>query len=355
MVQIGKHSGVMNCELGRGAYGMVALMGVHDEDEGVGADTIAVKAQSPTDCLAWECEILRRLENRMESNCDAYVFPRPLSFISLADGGIFSMTAGSKTGLNLVDLVNVYKLRLGEHVPEIITLHYVSRMLRHLEQLHWHGKMLVSHVACCSLTNCAVDRIVCSPHLCLFDLQHCDVKPDNFVLSSIGCEDNKFRDIEFSDLMLVDFGRAVDLEDHAGDGVEARSVMFRGDACQADMQCVAMRAGKSWSYDIDTFGVLACAHVLLYGTHINLRKGKGDRWALANSFKRYWQKEIWTNIFGTLLNLDEESGAAIGSRARSLRSLREEIDVYTEKESDKLRSFLSRQLTLLPASRDQLK
>jgi checkpoint serine/threonine-protein kinase len=174
-------------------------------------------------------------------------------------------------------------------------------------------------------------------------------------LSTLSCQDNSFHDIDFSDLMLVDFGRAVDLEDHAGDSVEARSVMFRGDACQDDMKCVAMRGGKSWSYDIDTFGVLACAHVLLYGTHIKIRKGKGgDRWTLANSFKRYWQKDIWTNVFGTLLNLDEESGAAIGSRSRSLRSLREAIDAYTDRESDRLRSFLSRQLTLLPSSRDQL-
>ena len=185
-------------------------------------------------------------------------------------------------------------------------------------------------------------------------LQHCDIKPDNFVLSSLDCADNAYKDIELSDLMLVDFGRAVDMQDYAGDGVEARTVMFRGDACQDDMKCVAMRAGKSWSFDIDSFGVLACAHVLLFGTHIKLRKGKGDRWTLADSFKRYWQRDIWTNVFGTLLNLDEDSGAAIGSRARSLRSLREGIDAYTEKESSKLRSFLSRQLTLLPSSRDQL-
>jgi len=169
------------------------------------------------------------------------------------------------------------------------------------------------------------------------------------------CKDNACRDIESSDLMLVDFGRAIDLEDHCDDCMEARTVMFRGDACHDDMKCVAMRAGKSWSYDVDTFGILACAHVMLYGTHIKLRRGKKERWYLANTLKRYWQRDLWTNIFGTLLNLDEESGAAIGSRARSLRSLREEIDTYTTKESAKLRSFLVRQVTLLPASRDQLK
>lgn len=174
-------------------------------------------------------------------------------------------------------------------------------------------------------------------------------------MCTLDCDDNAIRDIEFSDLMLVDFGRAVDLEDYCDTSIDARSVMFHGDACREEMKCVAMRGGKAWSYDIDTFGVLACAHVMLYGSHIKLKKGEKDRWLLVNAFKRYWQKDLWTKIFDTLLNLDEESGAAIGSRARSLRSLRQEIDAYTETEADKLRSFLTRQLTLLPSSRDQLK
>ena len=322
-VQIGKHIGIMCRELGRGAYGVVVLMDLKGDSED-GADVIAVKAQTSTAVLAWECEILRRLEGRAKEKVTTYAFPSPLSFISLADGGILSMTAASRTGFNLVDLANIYKLRLGEHVPEIVSLHYVSRMLRHLEKLHWHGKIL-----------------------------HCDVKPDNFVMCTLDCVDNRHRDIEFSDLMLVDFGRAVDLEDYADGKIETRSVMFRGEACQHDAQCLAMRAGKSWSYDIDTFGALACAHVLLWGTHIRLRKGTNGRLCLANTFKRYWQKELWTSIFDKLLNLDEESGA-IGSRARSLRSLRMEIDNYTETKSEKLRSFLTRQLSLLPFSRDQL-
>jgi len=141
-VHIGKHAGVVCRELGRGAYGVVALMNL-SETLGSATGTIALKAQAPTDCLAWECEILRRLEGRIETKKEIHTFPSPLSFMSLADGGILSMTAGSQTGLNLVDLANVYKVKLGEHVPEIVVLHYVSRMLRHLEQLHWHGKILV--------------------------------------------------------------------------------------------------------------------------------------------------------------------------------------------------------------------
>ncbi len=205
-----------------------------------------------------------------------------------------------------------------------------------------------------SLSYCPFPQKLSLPHISLV-FQHCDVKPDNFVMCTLDCDDNGFREVEFSDLMLVDFGRAIDLEDHCNDGLDARGVMFHGDACLEEMKCVAMRAGRPWSYDIDTFGVLACAHVMLYGSHIKVKKMGKDRWSIGNTFKRYWQKALWTKIFDTLLNLDDESGAAIGSRARSLRSLRDEINSYTEKESDKLKSFLTRQLTLLPSSREQMK
>jgi len=155
--------------------------------------------------------------------------------------------------------------------------------------------------------------------------------------------------------MLVDFGRAVDLEEQAATSqTDARDILFIGEACKSDMQCVAMREKKPWSFDIDTFGLLACAHVLLFGKHIEIRKEKNGRWVLVNSIKRYWRKKLWVKIFDTLLNLDETSGAAIGSRACSLRSLRKEIEEITNEESDRLRSCLERQLKLLPSNRNKL-
>lgn len=65
------------------------------------------------------------------------------------------MTAGSKNGMNLVDKSNIYKVREGGPVPELIAMHYTARMLKHIELLHWHGKML-----------------------------HCDAKPDNWVMAA---------------------------------------------------------------------------------------------------------------------------------------------------------------------------
>jgi hypothetical protein len=140
-VCVGKHSGLVSKELGRGASGVVVLM-VFDEKKNP-VRGIAVKAQAPTDCLAWEYEILQRVEQRISKERGALAFPKAVSFISLADGGMLSMTAGSSSGLNLVDLANAYRVKLGEPVPEIVALHYTSRMLRHIELLHWHAKVLV--------------------------------------------------------------------------------------------------------------------------------------------------------------------------------------------------------------------
>ena len=342
-VAVGKHSGFVCKELGRGAYGVVVLMDVGEEKY---QDTIALKAQSPTDCLAWEYEILRRVEERVAPKDRAYGFPRALSFMSLADGGLLSMTAASKTGLNLIDLANVYRVKLGETVPEIIALHYTSRMLKHLEILHWHGKILV--------------RPHLSPNLVLFlginsltfnfwSLQHCDIKPDNFVLCTLQCSENAFHDVEYSDLMIVDFGRAVYLDGFSGEHDDVRKVLLHGNASRKDMRCVAMRCDKPWSFDIDTYGLLCTAHVLLYGTHLEVKKDRTGLWRPVTNLKRYWQKDLWDEIFKSLLN-----GAAIGSRARSLRTLREQIDSYLRIEANELRSLLTRQVNLLPTGREKL-
>eukprot|EP00980_Cylindrotheca_fusiformis_P018489 scaffold6124_cov122-Cylindrotheca_fusiformis.AAC.8 len=254
---IGKHSGNVCNELGRGAYGVVFLLeAIEDSDNCI----LAVKAQAPTSCLALECAILRRLEQRIDPReFRAYPFPRSLSFVSLADGAVFSMTAGSRSGLNLVDLVNAYTQKLGEPLPELIALHYTSRMLKHVEMLHWHGRILVR--------------------------MHCDVKPDNFVLCSLDCPDNIFRHIEHSDLFLVDFGRAVDLDQFSDQNEDVRNIMFHGKACSDDMMCVAMRNGMPWSYDIDTYGILSAAHVLLFGRHIEITMESNGHWRLVRRFQ----------------------------------------------------------------------
>lgn len=144
-IALGKSSLSVKQELGRGAYGCVCLL---EPDTQHSKTQIAVKAQAPVGSLAWEYEILQRLHKRFLSGLGSskrLPFPKPLSFVSLADGAFLTMEAISTSGLNFVDLVNVYRKVRGEPaLPELLALHYVSRMIEVLENLHWFGHVLVS-------------------------------------------------------------------------------------------------------------------------------------------------------------------------------------------------------------------
>lgn len=348
-VVVGRHGGRLCRELGRGAYGVVLLM---DVPENGLSKKVAVKVQSPTDSLAWEYEVLQRLVNRIRRSGNAYasnVYPQPFSFISLADGGIFSMSAASSSGLNLLDLSNFYKLKLGEAVPELLVLHFTSQMLRIVTDLYWHGEILVSfYWAGYQRHRFRFSHV----DFCLSFYQHCDIKPDNFALSA--SENPDFSDIEFAGLTLVDFGRAIDLVQLAAEVGEAHNVMLVGASAEGEMRCVAMRNHKPWSFDADTFGVLASIHVLLHGTHIKIVKGKNNKWRPSTTLKRYWQQGIWDEIFDSLLNFEEASGKVMRSRASYLRALSRKIDDYLNTEKKSLRSMLSRQAHILPDSREKI-
>lgn len=170
-INVGASSSTVKHELGRGVYGVVTLLET-TEPALDGSNVIAVKAQSPTDCLAWEFEVMEKLLQRVgpslrTSESTSFPFARPLTFMSLADGGLLSMTAGSRSGLNLLDLSNFYQVKLQERIPEELVLYYTSRILHHLELLHWHGKMLVRlfewklTLQCCCCCCCCRRLIPC--------------------------------------------------------------------------------------------------------------------------------------------------------------------------------------------------
>jgi len=117
--------------------------------------------------------------------------------------------------------------------------------------------------------------------------------------------------------------------------------------------CVAMRQGLSWSFDIDTYGVCAAAHVLFFGSHMKIKMNKDKRWMPEECFRRYHNTPLWTEIFDTLLNLEEGTQSAIGSRPRSLRQLRGRIEDYLseERQSAKLERALKHQADMLPTTR----
>jgi len=133
--------------------------------------------------------------------------------------------------------------------------------------------------------------------------------------------------------MLVDFGRAIDLNSANKDASTLMDTLFTGAASTEEMMCVSMRQRLPWSFDVDTYGICASAHVLLFGAQLEIAKSassisKHKRWMPTRSFPRHLEKEIWTELFDSLLNVDNDFGVAIGSRPYSLKRQRTRIEAY---------------------------
>jgi checkpoint serine/threonine-protein kinase len=223
------------------------------------------------------------------------------------------MTAGSESGMNLIDVANTYKKIMG-NVPELIAIYYTSRMLRHLESLHEDGKVL-----------------------------HCDVKPDNWVLTPSQSRDA----VGGCDLMLCDFGRAIDLEKVTRQGEDPLRTLFKGSIAAEDMECGTMREGLPWGVDLDYFGLCASAFILLFGSHMEVVRDKSTgNWRLNKILRRYWQKDLWQSLFHSLLNFD------LGSERKCLRDLRVAFDEYIDEDrSREIATHLNQLFTHLPKKR----
>ena len=169
--------------------------------------------------------------------------------------------------------------------------------------------------------------------------QHCNVKPENWTLTSASPE----ADPELqTDLILADFGRAIDLADinRIGSDIDQcdeqnwMDQVFTGATNSEAMKCVSMRLGLPWSFDIDTFGICASIYLLIHGSAFDILQSNDasdvKRWVPVLKFPRHFQIDLWTEIYDTLLNLDEDFGRAIGSRPYSLKRLRKQIEGYLQ-------------------------
>lgn len=144
--------------------------------------------------------------------------------------------------------------------------------------------------------------------------------------------------------MLVDFGRAVDILERGDEGLY-------GNIAAEDLECVAMRCGQTWSYDIDTYGVCVCAHTLLHGSYLNIiRERNSENWQPVTNLRRYWQKELWKTLF------DFVNMRAPVKRNDYLQRLNHTIKLFDSylrntKIKSELVSILERQERMLPRTK----
>ena len=241
------------------------------------------------------------------------MYPRYISSFPVWRTGVRSEEATSvQGGLTLLDLLNAYHQHpLFDHdacralagLDEMISLYYALDMTRAVRALHEHG------------------------------ILHGDLKLDNFLLrfaeedEDIDAEDKTIHVcgggdldlyLEKNGITLIDFGRAIDLHCFSSP-VQRSSVQFLQDdnpRCIANSStspvadCPSQRAGKPWSYDLDYAGLAGCFHMLLHHAPITYQDGDP---VLPKTLplRRYWQCDLWTNIFKQLLDPMNATGTCV--------------------------------------------
>lgn len=232
----------------------------------------------------------------------------------------------------LLDLVNIARLESGSGggMDEMLCMFFSIELLRTVEAMH--SKQLI----------------------------HGDLKGDNILVRF----DDPGVETDWSNtyfpsgahgwsskgVCLIDFGRGIDMKHFE------EKVAFIADWKTTDADCAEMRELRPWTYQIDYHGLAGIVHSLLFGKYMETSADKGaslghgatKTYRIRESFKRYWQTEIWSALFALLLNplmhVENEEGRKLPV-VRSMRACRERMEGWLEENCERgvgLKGMISR-------------
>ncbi|KAL8941688.1 MAG: hypothetical protein Q9216_002101 [Gyalolechia sp. 2 TL-2023] len=308
----------------------------------------AIKCEDPP--TPWEFYIMSIIHSRLEYSSRAassILLPYEMHLFK-DEGYLVEQYLDQGT---LLDLVNTAKADSPSGVlDEPIAMFFTVELLRTMESLHSIG------------------------------ILHGDLKADN-CLVRLHSDDKVHWDPTYhrngdhawasKGLSLIDFGRGIDMEQF---GPETQ---FIADWKTTKQDCPEMREMRPWTYQVDYWGCAGVVHSLLFGKYIEdvaveaptiksssfaeddddenndgnqtiaIKAQREKRWRLKEPLKRYWQQELWGNLFELLLNptryLDGEEGAQMPV-VKGLRACREGMEDWLEGEGGRkgLKSGLRR-------------
>ncbi|XP_034211616.1 mitotic checkpoint serine/threonine-protein kinase BUB1 isoform X4 [Prunus dulcis] len=122
-------------------------------------------------------------------------------------------------------------------------------------------------------------------------------------------------------LCLVDWGRGIDMH------LFPDNMEFKGDCRTSGFRCVEMQENRPWTFQVDTYGLCVVVHMMLHNSYMEIEKKLspegGYIYQPKSSFKRYWNAELWRNLFKKLLN-----SSPGGNDKKLLQDLRETFQDY---------------------------
>lgn len=344
---------VVKRELGKGAFAPVYLVDSYDSNSTTTtetpvdptsstiqrADLEALKSESPPHTLVWEFHILRLLRSRLPPSSRTLASIIEAHECHLYRDEAYLIVSYSSQG-TLLDLVNLFKaenVRMGKAVEgagldEGLCMFFAVELLRTLAALHEHN------------------------------IIHGDLKADNCLVRFDHGELAQQYDRDgkggwsAKGMKLIDFGRGIDVSEKVFD----TRVKFMADWEAHREECNEVREGRLWKWVVDWYGAAGVIHSLLFGRYMetmpvqNTSKiglGDADDWELVDAngvdasrtgeptiaihskkhykikepLKRYWEKELWTEVFGVLLNTgSEDSGQIRRSEMGRVKAMMEE-------------------------------
>ena len=236
----------------------------------------------------------------------------------------------------LLDLVNLARVEGSGGVDECMAMWLTIELFRTIEALHAkqliHGDLKGDNV------------------LVRFDDpgQEVDWSPTYFASGAHGWASKG--------LCLIDFGRGIDMRQFV-DGVQ-----FVADWKTSEADCAEMREARPWTYQIDYHGLAGIVHSLLFGKYMEtigekteggVGQGGKKTYKIRESLKRYWQGEIWSEVFSLLLNPLQHVEAEEDMKMpvlRGMRACRDKMEAWVEEHCEKgvgLKSTIGRMEVLI--------
>ncbi|GJN94151.1 hypothetical protein Rhopal_007225-T1 [Rhodotorula paludigena] len=331
-------------KLGEGAFGAVfrVALGNGDEDDfDVDAEdelSLAVKIERPTNL--WEFHVLSQLHARLPERTRSSVVSAQRLYAYRDESFLFLDFCDQGSLLDAVNRASESGVAPSgngggaQGVDELLAMFFVVELLRALEGFHSagfvHGDLKIDN--------------------CLLRLE--DV-PGGARAWAATYDPSGANGWSSKGLKLIDFGRTIDLSAFPA------GQTFSSNQETDQYDCAEMREGRPWTFEPDYFGAASIAHTVLFGRYIETKQVpivEGDaagaqKWVLAQTFKRYYQADLWTRLFDMLLNPHavhadgslpitdklgsvrremEEFLCANGEKAgKSLRGLIKKLEIYS--------------------------
>ncbi|CAG8811461.1 29373_t:CDS:1, partial [Racocetra persica] len=315
-------------KIGEGAYGKVYrvldLKFVSENHKDPRASR-ALKLQVPS--TAWEFYIIRKLHERISSPTINSIITAHSLYYYKDESYLLTELCSHGT---IVDAINTAK-RENSTMDEILVIFFTIELMKIVEAIHEAG------------------------------IIHGDIKADNCLLR---LERTVEWDSQYDPsgahgwskkgIKLIDFGRAIDVTLFPPD------MKFIADWRCDDQNCIEMREGRPWKWQADYYGLAGVIHCMLHNEYMQITPVRTDidsfssgatistkKYKPIQSFKRYWQGNLWARLFDMLLNPSLVRSDGRLPITQELSSIRKEFEQYLIANCEKIGKELKAQLKRL--------